>query len=342
MTTKTKLETKWAVELVRNFEALTPLSLRDRKSGKSVEGEWLPGWQARAIETAQHIKTEYELPQSALSAKKRLLSELTMFDKSWLRDEATYHPVKTTIAHFRECLNLLFAEYQNQVNTDYKDRVDHRSSDENRIECDIGVYLSKAHSVLTEVANGATRKEVKWQDVSCALALVTGRRMSEIHQSGVFTALGDYELRFTGQLKGRGRKVDGQKLIENMFVIPTLVNTALVMTALEWLNNEGKRLGTDGTPEQVNKTWGKYLSQRTKSDWQVITDEEWQQVDLKDKWTYHKLRGMYFIACVNNYEKRGVFASISRMAPDILGDSNLQALVPYMRIDLTPGSLTKI
>jgi len=330
------------MELVRDFEALTPLSLRDRKSGKTVKGEWVTGWQDRAVETARELKTLHELPGSALSAKKRLLLELSKFDKTWLRDPATFYPVNTTIAHFRECINLLFAEYQKESNTDYKARVDHRSKDESRIECDLGEYLTKAHSILTAVSKGATGKKVKWQDVSCALALVTGRRMSEIHQSGVFTALGDYELSFSGQLKGRGRKVDDLKLINHVFILPTLVNASLILSGLEWLDKEGKRLGTDGTPEQVNKTWGKYLSQRTKSDWEIVTDEQWQKVDEQDKWTYHKLRGMYFIACVNNYEKRGVFASISRIAPDILGDSNIQALVPYMRIDLTPGGLTKI
>lgn len=343
MTTKTKTETKLAIELVRNFEALTPLSLRDRKSGKTVEGEWLPGWQAKALETAQYIKTEYDLPQSALSAKKRLLSELSKFDKSWLLDSATYHPVKTTITHFRECLNLLFSEYQMDVNQDYRQRVEKRSSDENRIECDLTKYLQTAHRILTLCESGASKTDVNWQDVSCALALVTGRRMSEIHQSGVFSKIGDHEVKFSGQLKGKSRTLDGSKLIKAEFNIPTLVSASLVLSGLEWLDREGKRLDSKtGTPEQVNKTWGKYLSRRAKSEWEVITDEQWQAVDPQDKWTFHKFRGLYFIACLANLNQTASFSTIKRLAPTILGDSDIKAIEPYERVDIAPGSLTKL
>ena len=342
-TKKIKAETKLAVDLVRNFEALAPLSLRDRKNGKRVGNEMIPGWQVRAIETSQFIKSQYELPQSALSAKKRLLAELSKFDKSWLLDAATYHPVKTTITHFRECLNLLFSEYQASINEKYLERVDLRSSDEKRIICDVSPYLRKAFEVLTAVANGASRNDVKWEDVSCALALVTGRRMSELHYSAEFEVTGHYELSFRGQLKGKARLVGSDKLIDHTFIILTLIPADLVVAGMAWLDREGKRADrANGTPEQVNKTWGKYLSRRAKSDWEIIKDAEWQEVDALDKWTYHKFRGLYLICCLANLQEMVSYASIQRKAPSLIGDQDMKALEPYLRVDIAPGSLTKI
>lgn len=340
MNTKTvKPEAKLAMELVRQFEELTPFSLRDRKTGKNG----VPGWQVLAVNTAKYLKDTYPTPDSALSSKKRLIKELKGFNKSWLLDPATVHSVKTTISHFQETLNLLFTEYQEEVNQTYRERVDKRSSDESRIVVDLTDYLVKAQYVLEKCAEGASKDEVNWQDVSCALALVTGRRQSEIHFSGEFTPVGDYELEFSGQLKGKGRTVDGSKLIEASFTIPTLVKTDLVLAGIRWLDREGKRLDKEtGNPDIVNKRWNKYLGQRSKSNWEIIPDEVWKEVDEKDKWSYHKFRGLYFIACIANLGQSASFSSIKRLAPSILGDSDIKAIEPYERVDIKPGSTTKV
>jgi len=343
-TSKVKTETKLAMALVRNLEAIAPLSLKDRKAGKMVGGVFLPGWQSKAIEVAADLKSKYPSPQSALSGKKRLLAELGKFDKSWLLDAATFHPVKTSIAHFRESLNLLFAIDQAAVNDSYRGRVSDRSGDASRIECDLSQWLVKAFDTLTKVAQGADRKEIKWEDVSCALALTTGRRMSELHYSAAFTKSGDHELIFTGQLKGKSRAVDGDKLINHPFTIPCLVPTELAIAGLEWLEREGKRAdrGDQDGAERVNKVWAKYLSKRCKTDWEIIPDATWQAVDPADKWSFHKFRGIYFVACLANLEQTANFSSIKRLAPSLLGDADLSAIEPYERIDIAPDSLTNI
>lgn len=334
-----KYETKLAIELVQQFERLTPLSPKYRKSGK----EGLKGWQVLAVETATRLKTEYELPQSALSSKKRLLAELKGFSKEWLMDKQTFHPVQTIIAHFRETLNLLFSEIQNGVNEEYRNRVDTRSADGNRIEIDLSEWLAKAETTLQKVVNGVSREDLKWEDVSCALALATGRRMSELHYSAVFQHSAEYELVFSGQLKGKNRTESGDKLINHEFTIPTLVKAELCIAGLEWLAANDKRADKKtGSPELVNKRWAKYVGGKARSDWQIVTDEIWQSVDPKDKWTFHKFRGLYFIACLSNLAERATFSSIKRLAPLILGDSDIKAIEPYERFDITPNSKTRI
>jgi hypothetical protein len=57
------------------------------------------------------------------------------------------------------------------------------------------------------VRDGATKDEVNWRDVSCAISLVTGRRMGEVHLSGQFNQVGSHEVIFKGQLKGKSRKL---------------------------------------------------------------------------------------------------------------------------------------
>jgi len=343
-TSKVKTETKLAMALVRNLEAIAPLSLKDRKAGKVVGGVFLPGWKAKSVEIADDLKEKYPVVQSAIDGKKRLLTELGKFDKSWLLDTANFYPVKTSIAHFRESLNLLFAIDQAKVNASYRERVSDRSGDASRIECDLSQWLAKAFDVLTKVAQGANRKEIRWEDISCALILVTGRRMSELHYSAAFTKSGDHELIFTGQLKGKGRTVDGDKLINHPFTIPCLVPAELAIAGLAWLEREGKRAdrGDQDGAERVNKTWAKYLSKRCKTDWQIIPDSTWQSVDPADKWSFHKFRGLYFVACLAKMEQSVSFSSIKRLAPSILGDADLSAIEPYERIDIKPGSTVTI
>jgi hypothetical protein len=337
-----KNETKIAVDLIQAFEALVPLSLEDRENGKSVRGVFRTGWKVLAVDTSIFIKSRYESIHSALQCKTDLLKILIHPEDDWILDKANKPAIASITGHFEQCLNLLFLEYARSKNTDYKGRVLARSATGNRIPCDISTYLEKAVKVLTLASQSASKKDLKWEDVSCALALVTGRRMSEIHFSGVFTVVNDYEVEFSGQLKGKSRAVEGTKLKDVIFTIPTLVKANLVVDGVNWLERNDKRLPETGTTEEVNKKWNKYIGLRCKAEWAIIPDESWQIVDSKDKWTYHKMRGLYFIACVYNLEGTMNFSSIKRLAPGILGDADLSAIEPYERVDIVPGSVARI
>ena len=215
--------------------------------------------------------------------------------------------------------------------------IDERSTPENRIELDLSSFLKLAHEILTQVANGATKDEVNWRDVSCALSLVTGRRMGEIHLSGQFTQAGTHEIFFKGQLKGKSRKLkvtaaDGSiKQVAQRdyeFRIPTLVAAELVVKGIDWLEVNGKRIDKNEDPERVNRIYSKVLSEKVK---------EWS---LMEGMTYHKFRGAYFRACVENAEIDPFdWEDYARL---ILGDDDSATIKDYKRFVIKPESITQV
>lgn len=331
--------------LIPEFEALVSFKPRDRERGKND----LKGWKSLAVREAALLREKYpddsaveeRTYNTALRQVTSLKKYLRQAAKSQLKDAANHYPVMTIINHFGEALSFLFSEYKTKQNEKYRQRVEVRSSDEKRITLDMSNYIEKAFKVLTIAANdGINLTDVDWRDVSCALALVTGRRMAEIHLSATFRQVDSHEVIFTGQLKGKSRKIDGENLRDVEFRIPTLVPAELVVKSLEWLESNGKRLDRSDDAERVNKRWGKVLSEKIKESWMVVPDEVWQAVDPKDKMTYHKLRGAYFVAVMGSMQ--GTFSSMKRKAPEILGDKDLTAIEPYERFDIAPGSITKL
>jgi hypothetical protein len=175
-----------------------------------------------------------------------------------------------------------------------------------------------------------------------AIALVSGRRMAEVHLSGEFDVIDDYQLSFKGQLKGKAKKVkisadDGSKrdvmLRDFEFTIPSLVRADLIVKGIEWLDAKGKRFSKDEPQERVNARWSKVLSERVRDEWCLF-----------EGMTYHKFRGAYFAACVRNAELEGSVKSVDyeRYAFQILGDNDSETVGRYKRFDVKPDSITRI
>ena len=337
-----KLETKQAMSLVQRFEALAHLPLKEREVGTRN----LIGWRKLAQTTAIEVQETYLSSASQLAAKKRISAELKGFKKDWLEESENFHKVLTIITRFMETLDTLFYVTQSSVNSNYRDRVDHRSTTESRIECDLSDWLKKAYKILKAVHEGATKSDVKWEDVSCAIALVTGRRQSEIHYSALFTPINAHTLSFQGQLKGKDSKKDHieVKLVDKAFEIPCLIPSELVISGMQWLDREGKRTDRDnGSAETVNKKWGKYLSQRAKAQWEIIPDKQWQEIDISDKWTYHKFRCLYYAASLKNFLDDGNdYFSAKQHAEKILADRDPKSLESYARVKINADSVTRI
>lgn len=337
--------------LIPKFEALAPYKRKDREKGKSLgSGEKLVGWQELAVNEAKLLKMNYpddrpdteKLYGTATSQITKLKKALKSKAKSMVKDPANYHPVQTIITHFGEALSFLFREYKSRSNERDREAANERTATENRLELDLSPFLKEAHRVLTLAEEGATLADVEWRDVSCAIALVSGRRMAEVHLSGEFKVTGDYQLAFKGQLKGKARKVkvsadDGTKkdvmLRDFEYTIPSLVRAELVVKGIEWLDANGKRFPKDEPQERVNARWSKVLSERVKNEWRLFDDM-----------TYHKFRGAYFAACVRNAESEGSVKAVDfeRYAFQILGDNDSDTVGRYKRFDIKPGSLTKI
>jgi hypothetical protein len=158
--------------------------------------------------------------------------------------------------------------------------------------------------------------------------------MAEIHLSATFKKIDTYSIEFTGQLKGKSRKVKladkAIKLKDMTFVIPTLLPADLVCFGLEWLNSNGKRFDKNEDVERVNKRFSKTLNLQCK-EWDIFPENER---------TYHKFRAAYLRAsCITDNIKDQDFM---KYAKKILIDNDEKTINSYIRYEVKPGTLTRI
>ena len=363
--------------LIPQLEALTPFNATDRKTGRSG----IAGWKAIAVEETRRLMAHYpdemnddgspkpEIDRTygtclrQITALKKALRKVTADD---LSDTEMIGQFRTIARHLGDRLSEHFSIYTLTRNITYQTRVKNRSESKQRIEINLEPFIKQAHTILTEVANG---NDFDWREVTCAIALTSGRRMAEILASGKFTKLSDYEICFSGQLKGKlsgividinGNKIRANKarfdqmkllnqikpdskfvlLIDHEFTIPTLVKADLIIAGIQYLADHERRLASDEEPEVVNRRWNKPLSEQVKKDWMIVSDDLWRSVDPDDRMTFHKLRGAYFIGVIS--AMGGTFESMKDQAESILGDKNLSAIENYDRFKLAPGTKTRI
>jgi len=364
-------------ELIPAIEALTPFKAVDRKKGKNG----VKGWKAIAVEETRRLKAHYPdevnddgspKPESdrtystclrQITALKKALKGVSADE---LADPVMIGQFRTIVTHLGDAISEHFTIYTSMKNITYAARVEDRSKSSQRIEINLEPFIEQAHTILSVVANGG---DMDWREVTCAIALVSGRRMAEILASGKFTKVSDYELSFQGQLKGKeagiitdikGNKIRANKtrfdqmrllkqietdskfilLIDHVFTIPTLVKADLIVAGIEYLAEQGKRLSPSEDPEIVNRRWSKPLSEQIKKSWVIVPDDVWQAVDPKDKMTFHKLRGAYFIGVMG--ATGGSFNTMKDQAETILGDKNLSAIENYDRFELAPNTKTRV
>ncbi len=314
------------------FEALAPYKTTQRKKGVGD----IPGWERLAAQEARNLKINY--PEDGkteaektygtchrqITALKKALKEAAT--KEQLDDPALVGSVRTIITNFGNALSFLFVEYKERQNITYRKQVKERSHKESRLQIDLTKNLKRACELLTALANGDNTQN--WLDVSCAVALTTGRRMSEVHLSASFEQVGEYEVNFSGQLKGKTRRVDGQQLKNVVFTIPTLIPASLVCAGLQWLGDKGKRFPHTEDPERVNRRWSKVLNLAAK-DWEVMPEM-----------TYHKFRAAYFRASLINANV-DPFDYVD-FARKTLGDDDEATIKAYQRFEIIKNSITKM
>ncbi|MFO5491508.1 MAG: protelomerase family protein [Cuspidothrix sp.] len=323
--------------LLPQFEALAPYKITQRKNGVGD----LTGWHKLAIQEARLLKLNYpdDKPEddkeygTALRQITALKKSLKLAAKTELKDAALLNPVNTIITNFGNELSNQFAIYKENQNTRYRETVTERRKVENRIEIDLTNSLKYAYNILTDIKNG--EDSINWLDVSCAVALATGRRMAEVHLSASFELIDSHTVAFKGQLKGKDRKIrvvdKAVKLRDVTFKIPTLLPADLVCFALDWLNSKGKRFNKDEDPERVNRRFSKTLNQACK-DWDIFPSDER---------TYHKFRAAYLRAAIINDGNVDPY-DFTDFAKEVLGDDDESTINAYKRYGIKEGSLTKI
>lgn len=322
--------------LIPIFEGLAPYKISDRKKGRGD----LPGWQSLAIHEARLLRINYpdERPEAereygtCLRQITALKKELKKAAKTQLKDPMLVNQVNTIITNFGNALSDQFAAYKFQQSTRYKQTVKERRQEENRIEIDLTNSLQLAIDTLLAIKKS---EDVNWMDVSCAVALATGRRMAEVHLSASFEKVDEYTVTFRGHLKGKTRrvKVSGKAVPvrDYGFTIPTLLPADLVCFGLQWLADKGKRFPTSEDPERVNRRWSKVLNEHVK-DWDIFPENDR---------TYHKFRAAYLRACVENDPTVDKY-DFADYAEQVLGDKDETTINSYKRYQIKPGSATKL
>ena len=323
--------------LLPQFEALAPYKITQRKKGVGD----LTGWHKLAIQEARLLKLNYpdDKPEddkeygTALRQITALKKSLKLAAKTELKDAALLNPVNTIITNFGNELSNQFAIYKENQNTRYRETVTERRKVENRIEIDLTNSLKYAYNILTDIKNG--EDSINWLDVSCAVALATGRRMAEVHLSASFELIDSHTVAFKGQLKGKDRKIrvvdKAVKLRDVTFKIPTLLPADLIVNALDWLGKNGKRFDKDEDPERVNRRFSKTLNQACK-DWDIFPSDER---------TYHKFRAAYLRAAIINDGNVDPYDFLD-FAKEVLGDDDESTINAYKRYEIKQGSLTRI
>lgn len=110
-------------------------------------------------------------------------------------------------------------------------------------------------------------------DMILGLCALTGRRTAEIGTSAVFTPQGEYQVRFDGQLKTKGRgNVAG-------YVIPVFHDPAALVTTLAKIRTAKPEF--IGNPERFHNAASKELNQRVKKHFAAIFAGPHKPKDLR-------------------------------------------------------------
>lgn len=325
--------------LFKELEALCPYKLTQRRDGRGN----LLGYKALAVREADLLMKQYpdtspepeRYYNAAYGRIAALKNEMLQMRKDGLlEDHAHNGSIKTLITNFTEQLYTHFSVYRKRYNDNYREAVKVRTAKENRIEIEPEYFLDKAKLVLSYIPED-NKEELNWKDVSCAIALCTGRRMGEIHLSGEFKQLDDYQLSFKGQLKGKSRTEGGSLLRDVLFEIPTLIPANLIIDGINWLDAKGKRLDPrEYKPKDVNNRYSKYLSERCKALWSIIDYEGMR---------YHNFRKAYGICASHNFvNETGSILDAFDYLTDILGDQDVSTLRAYNLFKVAPGQKTKL
>jgi len=230
--------------------------------------------------------------------------------------------------------------------------------DETRLEAAVAIDPTQALQWAYEVLEDPFIR--RWQDVSIALALVTGRRQAEIHSTGKFkSALGQdrpeilsavpdtHLLQFYGQLKSHRRAAS--------FLIPTLVPAEMVLQGFAALKaSDPSRIYAptetgDGLlmpAKEVNKVIASNLSKGHIDSFYdiyfpLIQNHEHEGKEIKVR-TYHRIRDIYGKCAIASFESgRGFARDEKRFLKTVLGHTTDIASDSYdLDLVIVSGSQT--
>ena len=195
-------------------------------------------------------KTLCEIAQDADDADVLLNSVLTLLTRHVTREVKKYQPssiknrktrickmlranvesetlfkkkISDTVEVFVRRYHKMLSDVVEEVNIDTRTKVIDKGRNKTLVD---------GNGCLEFARNSLTRLD-RWMDVSIALIITTGRRMSEIHNSEtVFTKIDDYTLSFDGQLMTKDRGDLGA------FNIPCLLPADMILNGINYLREQ--------------------------------------------------------------------------------------------------------
>lgn len=235
------------------------------------------------------------------------------------KDARYYYDLKASIEFFKSTYEKGLSHITVAINAEYKTQVAARVA--NQTPIDPQGLLERAQAVLEKP------QDFKENEVAIALALTTGRRMAEIMATGNFEVETKNTLRFSGLTKARASK-DIKSTQE--IVIPSLVDSELVLRGIRYLEDNNKRLD-DPTP--VNDRYAKRFSRVLKKNWALVANipEEYRYVvkegkPPEDVFTFKSLRALYAEVAYTRYgqsiDKDLYFSRILGHDPNDLNTAN--------------------
>lgn len=172
--------------------------------------------------------------------------------------------------------------------------------------------LAHAVEVLASVTRG---ESPRWQDVSIALVLCTGRRPSEIHATAQFKVLDEYELEFTGQLKKKDCDTTG-------YSIPTLAPAIDCVNAHEYIKTKGRYYY--GDQQKSHKSTSVDISRSGIKEWYSkylpnVEDYIGEDGKVYKVRTHHRMREIYALITLERYRDNYDGHMSRRLESDYVG-----------------------
>jgi hypothetical protein len=201
-----------------------------------------------AIARAEMREYEFSTVKSRRGDIKKALQTMVEVETPLLKET-----VQILIEYFYSQLLSFQREDSVELAKTYKQKVKDKNREKTSIE--ISQLVVDCHKTLKQLVNG---QNPHWTKVSVAVALGTGRRMAEVHALGQFEVTGEYSLHFCGQAKTRG--VEDAK---TDYTIPTLFPATTLKMAIDYLEEQGRRLNPElqkADRNAVNKAYAMGLS----------------------------------------------------------------------------------
>lgn len=123
----------------------------------------------------------------------------------------------------------------------------------------------------------------QWSEIAAGLAVVTGRRVTEVVQTATFKSKTKYSVIFTGALKRQNEPV------ECIFEIPTLCEAELVIKAIAQLRSRLQKKTAGLSPRQVQARFGRAVAKTCARYFSELVPPR----DDKDNLYTHLFRAVY-------------------------------------------------